>query len=429
MSSSAEDGDWRRKLQKSETKRAEMVMENHRLKDEVDQLRVSDAMHRQASASPPGPYATVGGGSASPQRGHVQEAWTPGGASIAGMFASPIHKGGEGSPTADRRVEALEKLLHEKSEQLDVAQRLLGQSSPQNRTHQQHAGHAPSQRHGGVGFVTIAPLPQASEEDYGFAEEDHAKQCAEEIMARLLRALHAQREAQDKLAAAQLANVRLQSLLDESRGREVVLSQMMGAYSEVVNSGGAGAAGSSGGPSSRSRAHGVHADGSSGGGPQQVEAYLQQCVQNLTRLDGVKRRLVDEKLKEVTEECARLKEKRLNSSGGTLAGISGSGHRLLGDVVQSQFGGDFIAAASSTAPARSSATKFGDVTSQHSSDIPLLSDERALLLQLLERDKEYQSRMQKMKDMIIDKEKQNQDLKKLLAVRVANNAPQKRGHY
>jgi hypothetical protein len=403
-----EDADWKRKLQKSETKRAEMVMENHRLKDEVDQLRIS--LHRQ-SASPPGHYSTVGD-SASPQRGH--EAWTPGGASLAGLFASPINKEGDGVPLADRRVEALQKLLDEKSEQLNVAQRLLGQSPSQGKSYQSQ-----TQRQGGVGFVTVAPLPQASEEDYGFAEEDHAKQCAEEIMARLLRALHAQREAQDKLAAAQLANVRLQSLLDESRGREVVLSQMMGTYSEVVNSsGGAGTGGLS-----RGRLHGGNNDGAVGAGPQQVEAYLQQCVQNLTRLDGVKRRLVDEKLKEVTDECARLKVKR-----GPAGPPGAAGSRLLGDTAQQQMLTQATASASngSSSGAAASLKKYFDPSSQRS-DIPLLSDERALLLQLLERDNEYQSRMQKMKEMIIEKEKQNQDLKKLLAVSVASNASQKRG--
>lgn len=408
------DADWRRKLQQSETRRAEMVMENHRLKDEVDQLRVAGAFQRQSTS--PSRYATVSG---SPAR----DAWTPGAASLVGLFASPIHKGEEGSPSADRRVEALEKQLHEKSVQLDAAQRILGQSSVQHNNH-----HGPTtHRQGGVGFVTIAPLPQASEEDYGFAEEDHAKQCAEEIMARLLRALHAQREAQDKLAAAQLTNVRLQSLLDESRGREVVLSQMMGAYSEVVNSGESGIGTSSHRRSSTTHDGTFNGGGLASGGPQQVEAYLQQCVQNLTRLDGVKRRLIDEKLKEVTEECARLKEnKKLGSSG--LVGSHDFSKRLLSDTLQGVFQqpNENVAAPQRT---QQHQKILEAATSQTRTDIPLLSDEHALLVQLLERDREYQSRMQKMKEMIIEKEKQNQDLKKLLVVKVAHNAAQQRRGY
>lgn len=386
---SADDLDLRRKIQQSESKRAELVIENHRLKDEIDQMRAaaSIATAQRMSSSSPSRYAMVGSGS-------PQEAWTPGGASLAGLFASPIHE--SASIPENRRVEALEAQLREKAEQLDAAQRLLGQYH-KNR----QSGDASQHHEGGVGFVTIAPLPQPSEDDYGFAEEDHAKQCAEEIMARLLRALHTQREAQEKLASAQLANVRLQSLLDESRGREVVLSQMMGAYSEVVNSSGGSRMHTDIPASGRGRG-GNNPSGAVG--PQQVEEYLQQCVHNLTRLDGVKRRLVDEKLKEVTEECARLKE--------ALAAAADRG-------VHSP------SRHSSPLPANDLKRKAMDGPSMQRPDVPLLSDERALLLQLMDRETEYQNRMMKLKHMIIEKEKQNQDLKKLLAVS-AGNGSQKR---
>jgi hypothetical protein len=383
-----EQDDLRRKLQLSETKRAELVMQNHRLKDEVDDLRVSAsvAASRQSASASPHRFATVGSA----------EGWTPGGpgVSLAGHFASPMQTGEDHSSLADRRAEALEAELREKTAQLDAAQRVIAHHQ---HPHQRREG---TGQHEEVGFVTIAPLPQASEDDYGFAEEDHAKQCAEEIMARLLRALHTQREAQEKLAAAQLHNVRLQSLLDESRGREVVLSQMMGAYSEVVNGGGAAPGGQRpNGP------NGVSA------GPQQVEEYLQHCLQNLSRLDGVKRRLIDEKLKEVTEECARLKDKLAAFSASTVAAgarpisnnMIGTKQRLIGIA-------DAITTSSSGA-----------------CDIPLLSEERVFLLQLMEREKEYKSRMLTMKNMIVDKEKQVQDLKAILtSVTSANGLEKKR---
>lgn len=320
------DEELRRKLQLSDSKRAELVLENHELKEQLERLRIATR-----------------GGSSSPARS-----------------AAEVRPTAVTSPAAD----------------------LTPHGSPQRNAADD------------VGYVTITALPQPTEHDYGFGEEDHAKQCAEEIMSRLLRSLHTQREAQEKLAAAQLDVVRLQSLLDESRGREVVLSQMVAAYSDAVNTG--------------SPLKGNNASTGKGqlgtSTPAQVEEWLQQGMRNLERLDGVKRRLVDEKLKETIEENLLLKA--------SLSKHQGQGRSHASALLAAAAGSSSVLPGSESSPRPPKRSL--DVSAGAVEDSDLLSEERKLLLAMMNREQDYQQRMQALKQLVLDREKTIHDLRKVL---------------
>lgn len=337
------DIEWEKKWRESEAKRAELVLENHLLHEEVEQLR-SRVFHKHQRSGD--------------------------------LTLSPIR----GATNDTDRIRDLENELYSAQQTIATLQNARDDVPAQASS----IGQAP------IGFTTITPVPQASERDFRFEEEDNAKKCAEEIMSRLLRSLHTQREAQERLATVELEVVELRSQLDESRGREVVLSQMVAAYSDAVNSN----ATRSGAQTAVNGKPRLLPDGPVA--LSSVETLLQDCMNNLTRLDAVKRRLVDEKLKETLDENEHLKMKLASLSPAPKGGNATSTRNT--EVVN---GGGV-----------DSTARTGVVSSLIAP--PLLSSERDLLVRLMERDNEYQQRMQQLKGLVLEKEKVIRDLKGLL---------------
>lgn len=288
-------------------------------------------------------------------------------------------------------------------------------------------------------------------EDWDRRDEiaQRARSCAEDIMRRFVYSLTESKKAKDTLAEVQLEAVRLRSLLDEADSREALLTQMMASYSdalgqqmrvgqeqeqrarsmEALGSGVVVATGSSSslaitastGPSSSSsnpatekalRAALLGDDLSA----EEVRSLLQTCTENVAQLDQVRREMLQMRLDEALEENAslklRLQQQQQQQQGGSAAQGRGGRYSVVGSSSSSPLSPHGTNAHSGLLD--SDSLLF---PKQKKEQPPLLSNERAMLVALMERDQLMQQRLVTMKEMVLEREKRIEQMKVLLAAK------------
>ena len=253
---------------------------------------------------------------------------------------------------------------------------------------------------GPIGITTFASMPQPLDDDFGFDEEDDARQKAEEVMSKLLRALHTQRESQEQLAQAQLEISDLKNQLEQSQGRELLLGNMVRVYHESRQS-----------PSSLTTTTATAKGGSVASASfSNADALLQEAINNVTRADGVRRRLTETKLDETLRENVALRS-QLQQQGGAAppTTVNSSSSREL----------------SPTNGRRSQLSIAGF----DPAEVPLLSEERAALLEYAKREQMYTERFEKLRQIVLEKDRAVKDLQILLKVHTANASNAAKGSY
>jgi hypothetical protein len=372
--------DLQQRLAASESKRAELIAEVARLNDQLM------AAQRQAPVG----FSPLRGAasSSSPHRAvlHALQSPEPGGDVLGG---SPR------AQTADaiNMAAALQDELRE-SERKRVQ---LVKDMEQQKIFYEERLRA-GERAGQAGTMTIGAMPQAGDDDFGFDEEDDARQRAEEVMAKLLRALHTQRQAQEQLAQAQLEIADMRSQLEQSRGRELLLGNMVKQYHEARQSQAAGASALVSG-SAGSTAKGVTF--------ANADALLQEAIANVTRADGVRRRLTETKLDEAMRENMTLRA-QLNEdlhSGGSLSKVPLAAGGTGASSSTRMSPGSFFGAADEA---------LGGNSDLRNIVAPLISDERAALLEYARREQLLMERFGKLRAVVLEKDRAIKDLQILL---------------
>lgn len=246
----------------------------------------------------------------------------------------------------------------------------------------------------------------------------------------------------------QLEAVRLRSLLDEADSREALLTQMMASYSdalgqqmrvgqeqeqrarsmEALGSGVVATSSSSSlaitastGPSSSSSSNpatekalraALLGDDLSA---EEVRSLLQTCTENVAQLDQVRREMLQMRLDEALEENASLKlrlqqQQQQQQGGGAAQGRGAARYPVVGSSSSSPL-------SPHGTNAHSGLHDSEYLPKQKKEQPPLLSNERAMLVALMERDQLMQQRLVTMKEMVLEREKKIEQMKVLLAAK------------